>query len=46
MQKAGTIDATAFAALPKADGTPVFQTEAQTTKAKEYLAANWAKAIG
>ncbi|GID92249.1 ABC transporter substrate-binding protein [Amorphoplanes digitatis] len=46
MQKAGTIDAAAFAALPKVDGTPVFQTEAQTTKAKEYLAANWAKAIG
>jgi putative spermidine/putrescine transport system substrate-binding protein len=46
MEKAGTIDATAFAALPKADGTPVFQTEAQTVKAKEYLAANWAKAIG
>ncbi|GAA3351983.1 extracellular solute-binding protein [Amorphoplanes nipponensis] len=46
MAKAGTIDATAFAALPKAEGTPVFQTEAQTAKAKEYLAANWAKAIG
>jgi putative spermidine/putrescine transport system substrate-binding protein len=46
MVKAGTIDATAFAALPKVEGTPVFQTEAQTTKAKEYLAANWAKAIG
>jgi putative spermidine/putrescine transport system substrate-binding protein len=46
MVKAGTIDAAAFAALPKAEGTPVFQTEAQTTKAKEYLAANWAKAIG
>lgn len=46
MVKAGTIDATAFAALPKVEGTPVFPTEAQTTKAKEYLAANWAKAIG
>ena len=46
MVKAGTIDAAAFAALPKAEGTPVFQTEAQTTKAKEYLTANWAKAIG
>jgi putative spermidine/putrescine transport system substrate-binding protein len=46
MQKAGTIDATAFAALPKVDGTPVFQTDAQTAKAKEYLSANWAKAIG
>ncbi len=46
MVKAGTLDAAAFAALPKVDGTPVFQTEAQTTKAKEYLAANWAKAVG
>ncbi|GAA2480237.1 extracellular solute-binding protein [Winogradskya consettensis] len=46
MVKAATIDATAFAALPKVEGTPVFQTEAQTTKAKEYLTANWAKAIG
>jgi len=46
MEKAGTIDKTAYAALPKTEGTPVFQTEAQTAKAKEYLAANWAKAIG
>ena len=45
MQKAGTIDATAFAALPKAEGTPVFLTDAQTTKAKDYLASNWQKAI-
>ncbi|GIF22080.1 putative spermidine/putrescine transport system substrate-binding protein [Actinoplanes tereljensis] len=46
MQKAGTIDATAFAALPKIEGTPVVPTEAQNTKAKEYLTANWAKTIG
>ncbi|MBG0562120.1 extracellular solute-binding protein [Actinoplanes sp. NEAU-A11] len=46
MQKAGTIDATAFGALPKVEGTPVIPTEAQNTKAKEYLAANWAKAVG
>ena len=46
MEKAGTIDKTAYGALPKTEGTPVFLTEAQTTKAKEYLAANWAKAIG
>jgi putative spermidine/putrescine transport system substrate-binding protein len=46
MQKAGTIDATAFAALPKVEGTPVFLTGTQTTKAKDYLAANWQKAIG
>jgi putative spermidine/putrescine transport system substrate-binding protein len=46
MVKAGTIDQTSYAALPKAEGTPVFQTDAQTTKAKDYLAKNWAKAIG
>ncbi|MFB9316308.1 ABC transporter substrate-binding protein [Cryptosporangium minutisporangium] len=45
MEKAGTIDKDAFAKLPAVTGTPVFQTEAQTTKAKEYLAANWAKAV-
>jgi putative spermidine/putrescine transport system substrate-binding protein len=46
MQKAGTIDKTAYAALPATTGTPLFLSEAQTQKAKEYLAANWAKAIG
>jgi putative spermidine/putrescine transport system substrate-binding protein len=46
MQKAGTIDKASYDALPKAAGTPVFLTEEQTKKAKDYLAANWAKAIG
>ena len=46
MEKAGTIDKTAFGALPKVEGTPVFLTEEQTNKAKKYLSANWAKAIG
>jgi len=46
MVKAGTIDKTAHAALPKAEGTPVFLTKAQEDKAKAYLAANWARAIG
>jgi putative spermidine/putrescine transport system substrate-binding protein len=46
MVKAGTIDATAYAALPKVEGTPVFPTDAQNTKAKDYLTTNWAKAIG
>jgi putative spermidine/putrescine transport system substrate-binding protein len=45
MVKAGTIDKTAYDALPKVTGTPVFLTDAQTTKAKEYLTANWAKAV-
>jgi putative spermidine/putrescine transport system substrate-binding protein len=46
MVTAGTIDKTAHDALPKADGTPVFLTSAQSDKANAYLAANWAKAIG
>jgi putative spermidine/putrescine transport system substrate-binding protein len=46
MQAAGTVDATAAAALPPVNGTPIIPAEAQNTKAKEYLSANWAKAIG
>ncbi|GII25263.1 ABC transporter substrate-binding protein [Planosporangium mesophilum] len=46
MEKAGTIDKAAYEMLPKTTGTPVFLTEDQTKKAKDHLAANWAKAIG
>jgi len=46
MEKAGTIDKAAASALPAATGSPVFLTEAQTQKAKDYLAANWAKTVG
>jgi putative spermidine/putrescine transport system substrate-binding protein len=46
MKTAGTLDAAAFAALPAVTGTPVFLTEAQTKAANDYLAANWAKAVG
>ena len=46
MVTAGTIDKAAYQALPKAEGTPVFLTTAQSDKAKAYLAANWATAIG
>jgi len=46
MTKAGTIDKTAAAALPVLSGTPVFMNQDQATKAKTYLAGNWAKAIG
>jgi putative spermidine/putrescine transport system substrate-binding protein len=46
MEKAGTIDKATFDTLPKTDGTPVFLTDEQSKKAKEYLTANWAKAIG
>jgi putative spermidine/putrescine transport system substrate-binding protein len=46
MVKAGTIDKSAFDALPPVTGTPVFPTKDQTDKATEYLKANWRKAIG
>ncbi len=46
MQKSGTIDAAAAAALPPVNGTPVFLSADQATAAKTYLASHWAQAIG
>ena len=46
MQKAGAIDKTAWDALPPVSGEPVIVSEAQNKTASEYLADNWAKAIG
>ena len=46
MVKAGTIDKTAYDALPKVTGTPVIVTDAQSKKATAYLTSNWAKAVG
>jgi len=46
MAKTNTIDATAAAALPKVEGSPVFLGEADGATVKTYLAGNWAKAIG
>jgi putative spermidine/putrescine transport system substrate-binding protein len=46
MSRAGTLDRAAADALPPTSGTPVFLTADQTRKAKDYLASNWAKAIG
>jgi len=46
MVAAGTIDKAAYAALPKAVGTPVFLSVTQNDAANAYLTANWAKAIG
>ena len=45
MQKSGTIDAAAAAALPPANGTPLRLTPDQATAAKAYLATHWAAAI-
>lgn len=46
MVKAGSIDKTAYDALPQVEGDPVIISEDQSAKATKYLAANWAKAIG
>ena len=46
MVKAGTIDQTAYDALPAVTGTPVVPTNDQTEKMAAYLADNWAKAVG
>ncbi|KOV87875.1 ABC transporter substrate-binding protein [Streptomyces sp. NRRL WC-3618] len=45
MEKAGTLDKTAAAALPPVEGTPSFPTEAQQDKAKTGLAEGWGKAV-
>jgi putative spermidine/putrescine transport system substrate-binding protein len=45
MEKAGTIDKAAAAALPAVEGTPVFMTVDQATKASEALKTTWQKAI-
>ena len=45
MEKSGKIDKTAAAALPPVNGTPKFMSDAQATKAKDYLVANWDAAI-
>ena len=46
MKAAGTLDEAAAAKLPAASGTPVAMSDEQSTAAKDYLAKNWAKAIG
>jgi len=46
MSNNGSLDKTAAAKLPPITGTPVFLTQAQSTDAANYLAANWAKAVG
>ncbi len=46
MQSNGSIDKTAAAKLPAVSGTPTFLSASQSTDAADYLAANWAKAVG
>ncbi len=42
----GSINKAAASKLPNVSGSPVFLTQTQSTDAADYLAANWAKAIG
>jgi putative spermidine/putrescine transport system substrate-binding protein len=46
MQTAGTIDPTAYSALPQVTGTPLFLTPTQAAAARTYLATAWTKAVG
>ena len=46
MVEAGTIDQELYEALPEVSGEPAVPTNEQTTAMGEYLAANWAKAVG
>ncbi len=45
MTKAGTVDTAAAAALPPVEGTPVFMSVEQSTKASNTLKVTWQKAI-
>jgi putative spermidine/putrescine transport system substrate-binding protein len=46
MQSNGSIDKAAAAKLPAVTGTPTFLSASQSTDAADFLAANWAKAVG
>ena len=46
MTSNGSIDKAAASKLPAVTGTPVFLTQGQATGAANYLATNWAKAVG
>ena len=46
LQKAGTADAAALAALPAVAGTPQFATQDQMTAASKLAVSGWAKATG
>jgi putative spermidine/putrescine transport system substrate-binding protein len=46
MSSNGSIDTAAAGKLPSVTGTPVFLTPTQATDAANYLATNWAKAVG
>jgi putative spermidine/putrescine transport system substrate-binding protein len=45
MVKAGTVDKTALAALPKVKGTPVYLTQEQINEQQKYLLEHWDQAV-
>jgi putative spermidine/putrescine transport system substrate-binding protein len=46
MTSNGSINTSAAAKLPAVTGSPVFLSPSQSTSAADFLAANWAKAVG
>ena len=46
MTETGTIDAEAASRLPSFEGTPVVPTQADSDAGKQFLAENWANAVG
>ena len=46
MQTNGSINTAAASKLPAVTVTPTFLSPSQATDAANYLAANWAKAVG
>jgi putative spermidine/putrescine transport system substrate-binding protein len=46
MTSNGSINTTAASVLPTVSGSPTFLSASQSTDAANYLAANWAKAVG
>jgi putative spermidine/putrescine transport system substrate-binding protein len=46
MTSNGSINTSAASVLPTVSGSPTFLSATQSTDAADYLAANWAKAVG
>jgi putative spermidine/putrescine transport system substrate-binding protein len=46
MTSNGSLDSAAASKLPAVSGTPVFLSQSESSDAANYLATNWAKAIG
>jgi len=46
MRASGSLNRAAAARLPAVSGTPTFLSASQSADAANYVAANWARAIG